>query len=522
MTQRTVIDELVILIGLDPKKFTEGQKKAAESLNALKKDAKDTGEEVSKSSDKGSNALAALGRRVITVAALFKLLSYTTKGILEASKATYDLSNSARGLDIAANKLRNFENVAEIFGGTAEGARKSIEGFHKAIFALSVQGQMSEQLQMLARLGVSFQDAQGHMRDFKDIYLDTADKIVQFRQQTGATEGEAMEYLRASGFDDGLARAALGGRAGAEAALARQEARRQVGAADIAAATANEQAMASAGQAKETAFTAAQTKATGFVTGVAGAKEKMFAAGATGEIGEVWEAWKEVAAGPIAFVSDGMTSLAEKTDNLGDAFVGLSHKIYARMQGTEAGRAEYYSGAVQRAAKAHGVDPDVLAGLLHTESRFNPDAKNASGAIGIAQFMPDTAAGRGFTAGLDPLRDIDEAAKYLSELQRQFGGDQDLALMAYNAGPGRLRGSSWMKEGGKPLEGETTAYPGQVYDYATTIGADARPNAGNETNVQIDQVTVNTQATDANGMADGAAGALKRKLNAANAEQGMQ
>jgi soluble lytic murein transglycosylase-like protein len=523
MTQRTVIDELVILLGLDPKKFNEGQKEAAKGLNALKQDAKQAGDEVEKSTKKQSDGLMALGKRIITVAALFKVLSYTTRGILDASKATYDLANSARSLDVAANKLRNYENVAEMFGGTAEGARKSVEGLHKAIFALAFNGQMSEQLVMLGRLGVQFQDANGHMRDFREIYLDTSEKIAQARQQTGMTEGEAMEYLRAAGFDDGLARAALGGRAGAEAALARQEARRQVGGADIAAATANEQAMISAGQAKDTAFTAAQTKATGFITGVAGAKETAFAAGATGELAGVWEGWKEVAAGPIAFVSDGMTKLGEATDNLGDKFVGLSHKIFARMQDTEAGRAEYYAGAVARSAKAHGVDPDILAGLLHTESRFNPDAVNKeSGAIGIAQFMPDTAAGRGFTAGLDPLRDIDEAAKYLSELQRQFGGDTDLALMAYNAGPGRLRRSSWLTEGGKPLMGETTAYPGQVYEYATSIGADAKPNGPSETNVQIDQVTVNTQATDANGMADGAAGALRRKLSAANAEQGMQ
>lgn len=522
MTQRTVIDELVIILGLDPKKFNEGQKEAAKGLNALRDDAKKTGDEVEKSTKKQSDGLMALGKRVLTVAALFKVLSYTTRSILDASKATYDLANSARALDTAASKLRNYENVAEMFGGTADGARKSVEGLHKAIFALSFNGQMSEQLVMLGRLGVSFQDSAGHMRDFREIYLDTADKIAQARQQTGMTEGEAMEYLRGAGFDDGLARAALGGRAGAEAALSRQEARRQVNGEDITAATANEQAMVSAAQAKDTAFTAAQTKASGFITGIAGAKEAAFAGGATGELAGVWEGWKEVAAGPIAFVSDGMTTLADKTQNLGAAFTGLSHKIYARMQDTEAGRASYYAGAVQDSAKRHGVDPDVLAGLLHTESRFNPDAVNKkSGATGIAQFMPDTAAGRGFVAGQDPLRDIDEAAEYLSELQRQFGGDTDKALMAYNAGPGRLRRSSWMTEGGPALMGETTAYPGQVYDYATSIGADAKPNSS-ETNVQIDQVTVNTQATDANGMADGAAGALRRKLSAANAEQGMQ
>jgi soluble lytic murein transglycosylase-like protein len=525
MTQRTVIDELVIVLGLDPKKFNEGQKEAAKGLNSLRDDAKKTGDEVEKSTKKQSDGLMALGKRVLTVAALFKVLSYTTRSILDASKATYDLANSARGLDTAANRLRNYENVAEMFGGTADGARKSVEGLHKAIFAMSFNGQMSEQLVMLGRLGVQFQDANGHMREFRDVYLDTADKIAQARQQTGMTEGEAMEYLRSAGFDDGLARAAVNGRAGAEAALARQEARRQVSAEDVAAATANEQAITSAGQAKDTAFTAGSTKTSAAIVGTAKSLEGAWAAGATGDIGTAWE---ELAAGPIAFVSEGMTKLAESTDNLGAKFVGLSHKIYARMADSEAERAAYYEGAVQRSAKAHGVPADILAGLLHTESRFNPDAVNKkSGATGIAQFMPETAAGRGFVAGQDPLRDIDEAAEYLAELKRGWvkkgKGDaeaMDLALMSYNAGRGRVNSSSWLKEGGEPLMGETIAYPGHVYEYAASRG-DAMAG-GNETNVQIDQVTVNTQATNADGMADGAAGALRRKLSAANAEQGMQ
>lgn len=517
MTQRTVIDELVILIGLDPKKFTEGQKEAAKGLNSLRQDAKQTGDEVEKSSNKGSNALAALGRRVLTVAAIFKVLSFTTKGILEASKATYDLGNAARSLDIGAAKLRNFENVAEMFGGTAEAARKSVEGFHKAIFALSFNGQMSEQLVMLGRLGVQFQDAQGHMRDFREIYLDTADKIAEARANTGMTEGEAMEFLRAAGFDDGLARAAIGGRAGAEAALARQEARRQVSGEDLAAATANEQAIASAGQAKDTAFTAAMTKTTGMVTGTAQSLEGMWAKGSTGDIAGAWE---ELAAVPIQYVSDQMTNLADATKNAGDAITGWSHKIVARMADSEAERAEYYAGAVQRSAKKYGVDPAILGGVLHTESRFNPDAVSPAGAVGIAQFMPATAEGRGFVAGQDPLRDIDEAAKYLAELQRTFGGDTDKALMAYNAGARRVKTSTQFGDGtGKPLVGETIEYPGQVYEYA--FGRD-QGGGSSETNVQIDQVTVNTQATNAEGMADGAAGALRRKLSAANAEQGMQ
>lgn len=96
----------------------------------------------------------------------------------------------------------------------------------------------------------------------------------------------------------------------------------------------------------------------------------------------------------------------------------------------------------------------------------------------------------------------------------------DKALMAYNGGERRVRTSSMFGDGSnpKPLTGETLAYPGHVYEYAAAHSG----GGGTSNNVQIDEVNVITQATDAEGMAAAADGALRRKLGAAQAEQGMQ
>jgi soluble lytic murein transglycosylase-like protein len=514
MAGTTVIDKLIVELGLDPKKFTEGQKKAAAGLKELRQDAKETGDDVSESADKGGNALMALGKRVLTVAAIFKVLTYTTKNILEASRATYSLANASRTLGESARDLRNFENVAEMMGGTAEGARKSIQGLKQALFDVKFNGQWSQQLTQISRLGVKVVGAGGKPRDFKDVYLDTAGALQNNMSSGKMTESEALMFAEQAGFDPGLARALVGGRDAAGLALARQESRRQVSGADVAAATANEQSITSAGQAKETAFTAAQTGSSGFITGTAGGLEKAWAGGATGELGATWEGVRAA----LEPVTTGLGDVADAAVSAADSLMGLAHRQAGR------GRAGYEA-TIQAAARKHGVSPEILAGVLNTESRFDPNASNKSGARGIAQLMPQYFPG----AGIDPMKDIDTAAAYLAQLHGSFvktGSNEadawDKALMSFNGGERRVRTSNVFGDGssGRDLTSETINYPGQVLGYATARGG---TDAGATTNVDIGEVNVVTSATDANGIAGSIADATRRKFTAAQApSQGPQ
>jgi len=95
-----------------------------------------------------------------------------------------------------------------------------------------------------------------------------------------------------------------------------------------------------------------------------------------------------------------------------------------------------YGPVVQQAAKANNIDPSILAGLIEAESTWNANAVSKRGARGIAQIMPEYHPG--FTQYNDPVASINYAAKYLSQLQRQFGGNLQLAIIAYNAGPGNV------------------------------------------------------------------------------------
>jgi Transglycosylase SLT domain/D-alanyl-D-alanine carboxypeptidase/Putative Flp pilus-assembly TadE/G-like len=98
---------------------------------------------------------------------------------------------------------------------------------------------------------------------------------------------------------------------------------------------------------------------------------------------------------------------------------------------------ERYAAPIARAAQRWNVSATLLAAQLYQESRFNPFARSPAGAQGIAQFMPGTAAAYGLRNPFDAGQAIDAQARMMRDLLRRFGA-VDLALAAYNAGPGRV------------------------------------------------------------------------------------
>lgn len=130
----------------------------------------------------------------------------------------------------------------------------------------------------------------------------------------------------------------------------------------------------------------------------------------------------------------------------------------------ERGRA--YAPALQQAAEEAGVDPRLLASLVWAESNFRADARSHAGAIGLAQLMPGTAAGLGVDPH-DPMDNLRGGARYLAAQLDRFGRE-DLALAAYNAGPGRVA-----RAGGIPDIAETRAYVPRVLSYYAQLGGRA-------------------------------------------------
>jgi peptidoglycan DL-endopeptidase CwlO len=111
-----------------------------------------------------------------------------------------------------------------------------------------------------------------------------------------------------------------------------------------------------------------------------------------------------------------------------------------------------YASLFESAASKYGVSASLLSAVAKQESGYNPSATSAAGAQGLMQLMPATADGLGVSNPYDPAQAVDGAAKLLSSLMDRFGRT-DLALAAYNAGPGAV-----LRYGGVPPYPETTNY----------------------------------------------------------------
>ncbi|HEY3060894.1 MAG TPA: lytic transglycosylase domain-containing protein [Chloroflexota bacterium] len=136
-----------------------------------------------------------------------------------------------------------------------------------------------------------------------------------------------------------------------------------------------------------------------------------------------------------------------------------------------------FAAQIEAAAKKHGVDPALLAGLVKAESNFNPNARSGVGAKGLTQLMDATARGLGVTNSFDPGQALEGGAKFLGGLLKQFKGDERLALAAYNAGPGAVQ-----KFGGIPPYQETQRYVPKVLGFKAQFSRIWADSNGTSTN----------------------------------------
>jgi len=100
-------------------------------------------------------------------------------------------------------------------------------------------------------------------------------------------------------------------------------------------------------------------------------------------------------------------------------------------------RAKYFP-AMTRAACAHGIPINLFDALIIQESGYNPLAHSIKGAAGLTQLMPGTAKSQGITNVWNIEQNLAGGALVLKAHLGEFGR-YDLALAAYNAGPGRVR-----------------------------------------------------------------------------------
>lgn len=134
-------------------------------------------------------------------------------------------------------------------------------------------------------------------------------------------------------------------------------------------------------------------------------------------------------------------------------------------------RARYpleYEDIIRAHGRNYDLDPALLAAVVYVESRFDPNAESAAGAVGLMQLLPETAEGIALRTGgtrfvvadlRDPEINVRYGAWYLRHLRDRYG-DLDLALAAYHAGQGNV--DRWRADGSGIGFPETRDYVAEV------------------------------------------------------------
>lgn len=632
----TVIDALLVTLGLDPSAFTAGTNEVTKDLGKLKKESESTSKAMAEEGKKAAeffrsirNEMLALIGVTLTLKGVKDILIDTTHSMADLGRVSTLIGESARTVDAWGNAVKGF-------GGDAKTMQATMLGLEDSITSFQMTGRGNGTIQAFRSMGIQFMDEHGKARKSSDLLLDVA----RYFEKVHATPQQARQFGKMAGIDQGTINMLMQGSEATKRYVAEQERNSAVTDRAIRNAQEMERAWASLDsqwQAVKITLTEALQPEIKQVTellkeggdwirdhrgeinqffqelpgkikpisdaisngveAVGGWEKSLdllltfmvgkWAIGMLASIGKVTKgfgplltaiaiasAWqktddvneeaKKQQKNVGQYLVDRMHEEQEKREHSGDTITDklvnwwngvvadgnkpLSETPWQQISQNTLQSSQYApmqipkptaAGAVllgmmggtfgQLEAKYHLPD-GLLRSVATTESGGNQFAVSSAGAQGLFQLMPGTAKGLGLKEGeqFDPQKSSDAAARYLSQLLKQFNGDLKTALAAYNWGPGNVA-----KKGLARMPAETQAYLQKVtggmpvgaasrYAFAPPAAAGAPAvtrEVHNETH--IGQITIQTQATDANAMAKELPGALRRNPIIYQADSGM-
>lgn len=238
----TIIDALVVTLGLDGRAFKKGVADAGEDQKKLSAGAGKAGRDIEAGAKRAAEAIGQIRTQVIGLMAAFT----AGKGLREFITSTIETDAAAGRLasqvGLTAEQLTAWQGVAERAGGSAQGMGATIEGLAQQFQQFTLTGQ-SGVVPYFNAVGVAMADASGKMRPMGDILLDLADKF------QGMDPARAQAIGRGMGIDPATIILLEKGRGAVAGMLAEQERIGHANAADAASAQALQASLRELGQA---------------------------------------------------------------------------------------------------------------------------------------------------------------------------------------------------------------------------------------------------------------------------------
>lgn len=194
----TVIDSLIVTLGLDNKDFQQGMKDTEKGLSDTRKNTDRVGKQIAASGKDAAEFFGQMQRSAIKFFAVLtagKGLINFTRDVVSTGANLYRLSQN---LDISADTLHRWGRAADLNGGSMEGFLGTLQNLGSQVTEIFMKGD-SAITPYLRQLDVSVTDAAGKAKPLTDILADIADAT----EKAFPDRNQRYSYLKQMGFDEG-------------------------------------------------------------------------------------------------------------------------------------------------------------------------------------------------------------------------------------------------------------------------------------------------------------------------------
>ncbi|WP_241364092.1 lytic transglycosylase domain-containing protein [Klebsiella pneumoniae] len=195
----TVIDALLVTLGLDPSNFTAGTKQVSQDLVLLKKDSEKTAKGMAEDGKKAAEFFRSIKNEMLALIGVTLTLKGLKDVIIDSTHGLADLGRTANLIGESARTVDAWGNAVKGFGGDAKSAQATLLGLEDSITRFQLTGQGNSTIAAFRAMGIQFLDEHGNARKASALLMD----IAAYFEKIRATPQQARQLGAALGIDQG-------------------------------------------------------------------------------------------------------------------------------------------------------------------------------------------------------------------------------------------------------------------------------------------------------------------------------